>query len=122
MGVVHHANYLIWMELARVEWCESHGFHYRDLEREEGVSLAVVETNCRYLRPARFDDWIVVRTLVEEANTRLAKFSYEILRTPDSELLATGFTKHVYVNRQMRTTRLPEKYRPLFGIPENAPK
>jgi acyl-CoA thioester hydrolase len=116
MGVVHHANYLIWMELARVEWCEAMGFQYKDMEREEGVFLAVVETGCRHLRPARFDDRISVRSVVEEANSRVAKFAYEIRRETDRELLATGFTKHVYVNREMQRSRLPEKYRPLFGV------
>jgi acyl-CoA thioester hydrolase len=116
MGVVHHANYLIWMEVARVEWCEARGFQYRDMEKEEGVYLAVVETGCRHLRPAKFDDQIRVRSKVEEANSRLAKFTYEITRITDSELLATGFTKHVYVDRHMQRARLPEKYKPLFGI------
>ncbi len=116
MGVVHHANYLIWMEVARVDWCEARGFPYRDMEKQEGVFLAVVETSCRHLRPARFDDQIRVRSVVEEANTRIARFTYEITRVPDEELLATGFTKHVYVNREMQRARLPEKYRALFGI------
>jgi acyl-CoA thioester hydrolase len=121
MGVVHHANYLIWMELARVDWCESRGFHYRDMEKEDGIFLAVVETSCRHHRPAHFDDQICVRTVVEEANARVARIGYEIYRCPENELLATGFTKHLYVTREMvtremRAVRLPEKYRPLFGI------
>jgi len=120
MGVVHHANYLIWMEVARVDWCEARGFQCRDMEKEEGVYMAVVETSCRHLRPARFHDQIRVRSVVEEANTRIAKFTYEIARVADldsdEELLATGFTKHVYVNRDMQRARLPEKYRSLFGI------
>jgi acyl-CoA thioester hydrolase len=116
MGVVHHANYLIWMEVARVDWCEARGFQYRDMEREEGVFLAVVETSCRHLRPARFDDQIAVLSIVEEANSRIAKFAYEIRRVGEQELLATGFTKHVYVNGQMQRSRLPEKYRELFGV------
>jgi acyl-CoA thioester hydrolase len=116
MGVVHHANYFIWMEVARVDWCEARGFNYRELENEEGVFLAVVETGCRHLRPARFDDPICVRSVVEEANSRMARFGYQIVRGPDSELLATGFTKHIYVNRNMQRSRLPEKYRAFFGI------
>ena len=116
MGVVHHANYLIWMEVARVDWCEARGFQYRDMERDEGVFLAVVETSCRHLRPARFDDQIVVRSIVEEANSRIAKFAYEIRRVAGHELLATGFTKHVYVDSEMQRSRLPEKYRELFGV------
>jgi acyl-CoA thioester hydrolase len=116
MGVVHHANYLIWMEVARVDWCEARGFQYREMEREEGVFLAVVETSCRHLRPARFDDRICIRSAMEEANSRIAKFAYEITRVSDLELLATGFTKHIFVNRQMQRARLPEKYRALFGL------
>jgi acyl-CoA thioester hydrolase len=124
MGVVHHANYYVWMELARVEWCDARGFSYRDMEKETGVFLAVVETGCRYLRPAHFDDRVCIRTIVEAANTRVARFGYEIHRCPDNQLLATGFTKHLYVSRgpnggvsdEMRGVRLPEKYRPLFGI------
>jgi acyl-CoA thioesterase FadM len=57
--------------------------------------------------------------VVEEANTMVAKFAYEIRRIPDLELLATGFTKHVYVNREMQRSRLPEKYRELFGVEQS---
>jgi acyl-CoA thioester hydrolase len=116
MGVVHHANYLIWMELARVDWCSSRGFSYRDMERDEGVFLAVVETGCRHLKPAYFDDQICISTKVEDANSRLARFSYEIHRCPDGDLLARGFSKHIYVSKEMRAIRLPERFRPLFGI------
>ncbi len=114
MGVVYHANYLIWMEVARVEYCSALGFRYRDMERDDGVFLAVVEANCRYLRPARFDDHVRVQTVIKESNQKMVRFGYEICR--DSELLATGFTKHLYVNRDMSVVRLPEKYREMFGV------
>ena len=65
MGVVYYANYLIWMEVGRVELCRACGFHYRDMEREDGVLLAVAEANCRYLSPARYDDEVIVRTWIE---------------------------------------------------------
>ena len=116
MGVVYHANYLIWMEVARVDYCNALGFRYRDMEREDGVHLAVVEANCRYLRPARFDDQVLVRTVVEEANTKMVRFGYEMRRDEDGELLSTGFTKHLCVSKTMSVVRLPEKYRPLFGL------
>jgi acyl-CoA thioester hydrolase len=116
MGVVYHANYLIWMEVARVELCTAMGFRYRDMEREDGIFLVVVEANCRYLRPARFDDEVLVRTAVEDANSKMVRFGYEIRRESDGDLLATGFTKHLCVGRDMSVVRLPEKYRGLFGI------
>jgi acyl-CoA thioester hydrolase len=115
MGVVYHANYLVWMEVGRVEYCRASGARYRDLETE-GILLAVVEVNCRYFSPARYDDEVIVRTQIEEANPRMVRFEYELLSAEDSRRLASGFTKHIFCGRDFRATRLPEKYRPLFGI------
>ncbi len=116
MGVVYHANYLIWMEVARVDYCNALGFRYRDMEREDGVFLVVVEANCRYLRPARFDDQVLVRAVVEDANAKMVRFGYEMRREADGELLCTGFTKHLCVGSDMSVVRLPAKYRALFGV------
>ena len=60
MGVVYYANYLVWMEIGRVELCKSLGFNYRDMERDDGIYLAVADVACRYRAPARFDDEITV--------------------------------------------------------------
>lgn len=116
MGVVYYANYLIWMEVGRNGYCKSVGFRYRDMEANEGVVLAVVEANCRYLHPARYDDEVVVRTWIEQANTRSVRFAYEMIRAEGSRTLATGYSKHLFCGRDMRPSRLPEKYRPMFGI------
>ncbi len=70
MGVAYYANYLVWMEVGRVEYCRSVGFRYRDMETEDGVLLAVVEAHCRYLHPARYDDEIIIRTWIEKATRR----------------------------------------------------
>jgi acyl-CoA thioester hydrolase len=115
MGVVHHANYLVWMEVGRVELCKALGFNYRDMERDDGIYLVVAEATCRYQAPARFDDEVIVKTWLEAANKRVVVFAYEI-RTGD-RVLATASTRHVFVSRQMERTRLPLKYYPLFGIP-----
>ena len=58
MGVVYYANYLVWMEVGRVEYCKARGFNHRDMERD-GVFLVVVEAECRYLAPAFFDDEVI---------------------------------------------------------------
>ncbi len=70
MGVVYYSNYLIWMEVGRVEYCKSVGVRYRDMEDADGVLLAVVEAHCRYVSPARYDEEVVVRTWVEAATVR----------------------------------------------------
>jgi acyl-CoA thioester hydrolase len=116
MGVAYYANYLVWMEVGRVEYCRSVGFRYKDMEVEDGVLLAVVEAHCRYLHPARYDDQVLVRTWIEEASPRMVRFGYEMLLAEGGRKLATGHTKHLFCNRQLKPARLPEKYRPLFGL------
>jgi acyl-CoA thioester hydrolase len=116
MGVVYYANYLVWMEVGRVELCKACGFSYRAMENDDGVLLAVADAQCRYRAPARFDDEVIVKTWIEEANSRVVTFAYE-MRLGDSEtVLATGSTRHVFVNRKMERVRMPDKYRPLFGV------
>ena len=115
MGVVYYANYVVWMEVGRVALCKSRGLDYRDMERD-GILMAVVEANCRYHSPARFDEEVVVRTCIEEANPRVIKFGYEMLLAEEDRKLATGFTRHVLVNRQFERIRLPEKYFGVFGL------
>ena len=116
MGVVYYANYLVWMEVARVELCKSLGFRYRDMELDDGVLLAVVEAQCRYLYPARFDEEVIVETRVAAANSRLVSFSYEMRLADGDRKLATGSTRHIFCNREMKPVRLPVKYRKAFGV------
>ena len=116
MGIVYHSNYLIWMEVGRVEYCRSKGSLYRDMEADEGILLVVAEVNCRYTSAALFDEEVVIRTRIGEATPRMVRFEYEINGSTDSRRLACGFTKHVFCNREKRATKLPEKYRAVFGI------
>jgi len=110
MGVVYYANYLVWMEIGRVEFVRSRGFNYKHLEESEGLFLAVLEANCRYRHPARYDQQIVVETEVTDANTRVIQFGYEIRCAETSRVLANGWTRHIWLNRDWRPVQLPEKY------------
>ena len=114
MGVVYHANYLVWFEMGRVERMRSMGFDYGSLEREEGCLIAVVEATVRYRLPARYDDELVVRALVIGARSSLIKFSYTITRIADEAILCTGETTHVVVGRDMKKRTLPERYQAAF--------
>ena len=120
MGVVYYANYLVWMEVGRVELCKACGFNYKDMEIEDGIFLAVAEATCRYRSPARFDDEVIVRTSIETANTRFVTFAYDMHVAACDRRLATGTTRHVYVSRAMRPTQLPAKYHALFGIGQDS--
>ena len=112
MGVVYYANYLVWMEVGRGDFCRQCGFSYRDLEREEQAYLAVVEANCRYLAPARYDDEILVETEITRAASRIAEFSYRIKN--GATLLAEGRTVHVVLGLDGKARSMPERYRGLL--------
>ena len=116
MGVVYYANYLVWMEVGRVEFCKARGFNYKDMELDDGIFLAVAEANCQYRHPARYDDEVIVKTWIDKVNSRMVTFAYEMRRAEDHRRLATGFTKHVFVSKAMRPTQLPERYFTLFGL------
>ena len=116
MGVVYYANYLIWMELGRAEYCRAAGIRYRDMEVDDGILLAVVDAHCRYLYPARYDEEIAVKTWIEKANQRMVEFHYDIRNAQSGRRLASGETKHMFLGAQMRPAKLPEKYLALFGI------
>src|SRR5579863_10182031 len=108
MGVVYYANYLVWMEVGRVEYCKARGFRYRDMELDDGIFLAVAEATCRYSSPARFDEEVIIRTWIDQAGTRMVWFGYEMRLSADGRKLATGQTKHVYLDRDLKPCRLPD--------------
>ena len=115
MGVVYHANYLIWMEVGRVEFCRARGIRYKDLETEDGILLAVAEATCRYSSPARYDDEVTIRTTIEKSNPRMVHFRYEMTGA-DGRKLATGATAHVFLSKDMKPVKVPRKHWALFGI------
>src|SRR5271169_2571069 len=92
MGIVYYANYLVWMEIGRVEYCRASGIRYRDMEVEDGILLTVAEASCRYLAPALYDEEVLVRTSVEDAHPRMVRFSYEMIGAEHGRRLATGET------------------------------
>ncbi|MBV8817456.1 MAG: acyl-CoA thioesterase [Acidobacteriaceae bacterium] len=115
MGVVYYANYLVWMEVGRAEYCRSIGFEYREMEANDRILLAVVDAHCRYVAPARYDDEIVVTTSILKANRRMVAFGYEIARH-SGDPLATGETTHIFMSPDFKPVKLPPKYFDYFGV------
>lgn len=113
MGVVYHANYLVWFEVGRVELMRQLGLDYKSMEQQDGCRMAVVEASCRYISPARYDDELVVETSLTALRRSLLKFGYKILHREDGgkqALLAEGETIHVSVSAKMEKILLPERY------------
>src|SRR3954468_20831284 len=115
MGVVYHSNFIVWFEIGRVELLRKMGFRYRDMEREDDCHIAVVDIRCRYKAPARYDDELIIRTQLKHLRGSMMTFHYEVVRMPDSVLLAEGETTHIVVNSKFEKTSLPEKYENAFA-------
>lgn len=114
MGVVYHANYFVWFEVARVEFLRQLGFSYREMEENDACFIAVVDARCRYKAPARYDDEVIVRTHLKNVRESLVHFGYELVRLSDGLLLAEGETTHVVTDAQMKRRTIPEKYMQAF--------
>lgn len=110
MGIVYYANYLIWFEIGRTEFCRARGFSYRDMEENDDAFLVVAETYCRYKAPAYYDEELVIRTHITELRRRSLRFGYEIVRAADGQIIAEGETGHVVTDSTGRVRSFPEGY------------
>jgi acyl-CoA thioester hydrolase len=115
MGVVYHANYLIWFEVGRVEFIRQLGMDYKSMEAEEGALIAVVEATARYKAPARYDDELLIRTSLAGVRGPIVRFRYAILRAADNLLLCEGETTHIVVGRDMKRREMPARYAERFA-------
>ena len=118
MGVVYHANYLVWFEVGRVEHIRSMGLDYKSMEQQDGCGIAVVEASARYKAPARYDDEILIRTRIAKIRGSVIQFAYLIYRAgaegADHLLLCEGSTTHVVVDRTMKKAAMPARFAEAF--------
>ncbi len=97
MGIVHHSNYIRWMEEARIHAMRNGGVSLRTME-EEGIQVPVTSVSCEYLRPAHFDDVICIEILPRRYNGVRMELDYRILREETGELLATARSGHCFLD------------------------
>jgi len=109
MGVAYYANYLVWFEVGRSEFCRKRGFRYADLEAL-GYKLVVTDVHCKYRNSARYDEAVIVRTRLKGVNKRMITFGYQILRKDREEVIAEGETRHICVDSKGKTKSLPENF------------
>ncbi len=110
MGVVYHARYLVWLDVARTEHLRLNGQSYRELEGS-GLRLVVSEVSVRYRQPAHFDDRVRIRCWVREVASRRVDFGYAVENADDDRLLATASTSLLTLDTNMALARLPEAVR-----------
>jgi len=112
MGLLHHANYLVYFEQARTELLRSFGLSYRDLE-DGGYLLVITKAEVRYRSPAFYDDLLAIRTTVAKTTAVRIDHAYEVRR--DGTLIAEGTTTLACVDREGRPQALPDALR----VPRN---
>jgi acyl-CoA thioester hydrolase len=113
-GVVYYANFLVWFEVARADLLRSLGWTYREMEAA-GVSLPVIEAHCDYVRPARYDDEIEIRTEGQMVSPVRMRFNYTVVRRADQVVAAQGHTVHAAVDASGRPCRLPARVKEVFS-------
>lgn len=105
MGFLHHARYFVYFEMGRTEMLRASGGCYRQME-EAGILIVAVKVECRYRKPARYDDVLTIRTIVDRVTAAKIEHRYEVLR--DGERLAEGRTTLAVIDREGRLCRVPE--------------
>ncbi len=110
MGVVYHANYLVWFEVARTDLLRHLGWTYREMEAS-GVRLPVIEVQCTYRSPARYDDELEVRATGKLLSAVRVEFTYEAVLKAGGVSSAVGVTRHAALNVNGRPCRLPDRIR-----------
>jgi acyl-CoA thioester hydrolase len=105
MGLLHHANYIVYFEMGRTELLRERGISYRDIE-DSGHLLVVIEVGCKFKRPAYYDDLLTLRTTVERVTHVKIVHRYEVFR--DGTLLAEGHSTLACVDREGKPQALPD--------------
>ena len=106
MGVVHHANYFRWFEMGRVEYLRQADVYLLDL-MADGIVFPITAVECQYKHSAKFDDVIIIKTVLETITPVKMIFSYQVFRAVDNVLLALGKTQNVFTNKAGKITKLP---------------
>lgn len=114
MGIVHHSCYVVWFEAGRSDYMRQLGSSYAEFEAQ-GYCLPVTELDARFVRPAYYDEMVVVRTRLQSLRSRKLTFEYQVVREATGELLASGHTAHICVDRRGMVTAIPDFARALLS-------
>ena len=115
MAVVHHANYIRWFEIGRVEYLRHYHITLDDM-MDDGYVFPITKIDAQYHSPGHFDDTLLIETTAVALTKAKMSFSYRILRKGTNELLVTGHSQNVFTHRSTgHIARLPEKYYNVFA-------
>ena len=106
MGIVHHSNYIRWMEEGRSDYMRQRGVNYAEVEKH-GHALAVTDVHVRYYAPAHYGERVTVRTWVESLRSRALTFGYEVVNADAIRRLVTGQVQLMLIDRAGQVVTFP---------------
>lgn len=121
MGVVYHAEYLVYCEVGRTDLIRAAGYPYSDMERQ-GVFLAVTEASLRFHAPARYDDRLEIETQLTDVRSRSVTFEYVIRNADSRAKLVSARTQLVALDASGRTVAIPPRLRDLLAQAQDPPR
>lgn len=113
MGVVHHANYLVYFEEGRSHYMREMGIDYAQIEAS-GYQLPVTEVGIRYIDSLRYGDRVHIRSHIIESRSRRLSFGYEVRNLVDNKVLVTGITSHIWTDANGKITRAPQSWQSMY--------
>jgi acyl-CoA thioester hydrolase len=109
MGIVYHSNYLIYFETGRTEFITECGMNYSDMEKM-GIMIPVLESNCKYIQGAKYEDKLIVKTWIRELTPVKVEFNYSVVREKDQKEITKGSTLHAFVDNDFKIANLKKKH------------
>jgi acyl-CoA thioester hydrolase len=113
MGIVHHSNYYVYFEEARTQFIKKCGMSYSDME-ESGIMIPLVESSCKYMQGAKYEDELIIKTWVKELTPVKVEFNYSVIREKDQVEISRGSTLHPFVDNNFRIVNLKRKHNEIF--------
>jgi acyl-CoA thioester hydrolase len=110
MGVVHHTKYLVYFEEGRSDYMRQRERSYAEVEAS-GYYLPVSELGARFVGAANYGQRVTIRTWIEELRSRRLTFAYEVVEAESGDVIVTGFTRHVWTDRDGKVTTMPQQWR-----------
>jgi len=113
MGIVHNSVYPIWYEVARTDFIKLAGISYTEMEKM-GIMLPLIELKCKFIGAAKYEDELIVAVKISELSPVKIEFSYEIFKESNEKPINTGYTLHLWVNKDFRPINLKKNFPALY--------
>lgn len=112
MGIVHHSNYWVWLEILRIKWLNSNKIDYAKMEKD-GLSIPLINADIRYILPIMFGETLLIKGVASRPRMNIVRFDYTIYNNKYA-VTTTASTSHTVINKQLKPTSLPQSIRQIL--------